>query len=373
MTRQLFLHVGASKTGTSALQTGVVGSLDALAAAGVGVPLAKRGAKVSRLLEPLGWNGITGFSEEHDAEALDEGAARIARTPGDRLLLSVEDLAEVREGDVAALVERLEGRHGLECHVVVTARDWSRQLPSEYQQQLKRRMTTDYDTYLSQVRDHEGEDARQFRARQDVAGVCERWSTSVPAQRITLVPVDTRDHGSIFAAFATLVGYPVETVTAPERAVNQSFGLVEAEVLRRFNLSLGRRMSDVRAEYNPGVRRVLARGVLNRAGQVRITLPPEHLEWVQEAARDQVRRIEELGVRVLGDLDLLVPATTAAQPLPEVPAEEIAAVAIETFANFAVQSFTDQRRRQARAAADHGVGAGVGSEGGQAGPEDAEQ
>lgn len=353
------------------MQTGVTRSLDALAEVGVGVPLAKRGAKVSRLLEPLGWNGITGFTEDLDAGALDDGAAKIARTPGDRLLLSVEDLAEVGEAAAAALVERLEGRHGLECHVVVTARDWTRQLPSEYQQQLKRRMTTDYDTYLSQVRDHEGEDAHQFHARQDVAGVCERWAAALPAERITLVPVDTRDHGSIFAAFATLVGYPPETVTPPERAVNQSFGLVEAEVLRRFNLSLGDRMADVRSEYNPGVRRILARGVLNRAGQVRITLPPEHLPWVQEAAQDQVRRIGALGVHVLGDLDLLVPGTTAAQPLPEVSDEQVAAVAIETFANFAVQSFSDHRRRQARAAAD-GAPNGT-ADADPAGPEDAGQ
>ncbi len=361
MTRQLFLHVGASKTGTSSLQVGITDSLDALAQAGVGVPLARRGVKVSRLLEPLGWNGITGFSEPLDAAALDAGATRIARTRGDRLLLSVEDLAEVRESDVAALVERLEGRHGLQCHVVVTARDWSRQLPSEFQQQLKRRMTTDYDTYLSQVRDHDGEDARQFRLRQDVADVCARWASGLPVERITVVPVDTRDHGSIFAAFASLVGYPADAVVAPDRVVNQSFGLVEAEVLRRFNVSLGDRMSDVRQEYNPGIRRILARGVLDRGSAVRITLPPEHLGWVQEAGRDQVRRIQDLGVQVLGDLERLVPDDAAGRPLPEISDQEVAAVAIATFANFAVQSFTDQRRRQARAARD----------GEPAGPEDA--
>lgn len=349
MTRQLFLHVGASKTGTSSLQTGVTDSLEALAAVGVGVPLARRGAKVSRLLEPLGWNGITGFTEPIDAPALDAGAQRVARTRGDRLLLSVEDLAEVREEHVAALVERLEDQHGLECHVVVTARDWSRQLPSEYQQQLKRRMTLDYETYLARVRDGEGEEAQQFRARQDVADVCARWAGRLAPDRVTVVPIDTRERSGIFDAFASLVGYPAGTVAEPARVVNQSFGLVESEVLRRFNLSLGDRMSDVRREYNPGVRRVLARGVLSRAGQVRITLPPAHLPWVQEAGRDQVRRIEELGARVHGDLDLLVADGSGAGELPPVTDEEIAQAAIDTFANFAVQSFSEQRRRQARA------------------------
>ena len=358
MNRQLFLHVGASKTGTSSLQVGVTDSRDALAAAGVGVPLARRGAKVSRLLHPLGWNGITGFSGEIDNVGLDAGVARVARTPGDRLLLSVEDLAEVHDAQVTALVERLEGRHELECHVVVTARDWGRQLPSEYQQQLKRRMTTDYETYLAQVRDGVGEEAHQFRARQDVAAVCARWASALPAERITLVPVDTRDHGAIFAAFAELVGYPADTVVAPGRMVNQSFGQVEAEVLRRFNLSLGDRMSDVRQQYNPGIRRVLARGVLSRAGQVRITLPPEHLAWVQEAGADQVRRIQELKVRVLGDLDHLLPDPDSAKPLPPLDNEEMTAVAIETFANFAVQSFHDQRRRLARASQGLDVGDG---------------
>lgn len=357
MTRHLFLHIGASKTGTSSLQAGVASSREALEAVGVGVPFARRSVKVEKFLRPLGWESVEGFPYPVDGEALDGAVQRIRRTEGQRLLLTNEDLAELDEARIGELTGRIGQDRELECHVIITARDWAKQLPSEYQQQLKRRMTTDYETYLGQVRDREGEDARQFHLRQDFARMARRWATVLPAERIHVIPVDSRDRDAIFREFGAVVGYPHESVQRPTRMVNQSFGMVEAEVLRRFNVSLGKRLDDIRNEYNPGVRHVLRKRVLSREGAVRLTLPPAHLEWVQEESRRQVRDLLELGVDVRGDLELLVPTAESVAALPPLDEAEVSRVAVETFANFAVQSFRDNRRklkrrnRAARAAA----------------------
>lgn len=345
MPRDLYLHVGASKSGTSSLQVGLRASRRALAKQGLGLPYASRTERASRVLRPLGWEVVEGFPREVDQRRLDRTVEGLARFPGDRLLVTSEDLAELDEERIEALVGRVERLTDLRVHVVVTIRDWSRTLPSDWQQQLKRRMTTDYETYLAQVRDGAGPDARIFRMRQDLASICSRWATQVPAERIHVVPIGTpgQDSDTIFREVAAIVGVDDAAIERPARSVNTSYGFLECEVLRRLNASLGPRLGNIRTEYNPGVRRILAKGALDRASQQRVTLPPEHLPWVQQEMRRQVRAVRELGVQERSDLDRLVPGADAAKPLPTIDDAELARVAIETLASFATKAFKQRR------------------------------
>jgi hypothetical protein len=206
-------------------------------------------------------------------------------------------------------------------------------------------MTTDYLTYLVQVREDAGPEARMFRMRQDLASICSRWATRVPPERIHVVPVGTplQDADSLFRDFADVIGIDHESIRRPAKSVNRSYGFLECEVLRRLNLSLGPRLADFGREYNPGVRRILERGALDRSSHQRVTLPPEHLDWVQEEMREQVRVLRKLGVHEQSDLDRLVPSADAAKPLPEIDDAELARVAIETLASFAAKSFKQRQ------------------------------
>lgn len=348
MDRQLFVHIGVSKSGTSSFQAGAEASQQALAEAGVGVPLAARAAKAKQLLRPLGWRTGEGYCSAVDDAALDAAVGKIRRTPGDRLLLTCEDLAELDEERLRAFMDRVQSTTRLQVHVIVTARDWSRQLPSEWQQQLKRRMTTDYATYLAQVRDHEGADADQFRARQDVSRMCTLWLKHVPADRIHVIPVTSADRDGIFREISTIVDYPQELLQPPERQINQSFGYVECEVLRRLNLELGDRLPSIGTQYTPGVRPLLRGDVLARGGGIRLSLPREHLEWVQEEGRRQVGELKNLGVDARGDLDLLVSSGDNIGELPEIDEADIARVAMATLANLAVKASQARGRRAGR-------------------------
>lgn len=347
MPRDLFIHVGASKSGTSSLQHGLRSSEAALAGQGLGLPYASTGARWSRILQPLGWDvvDVEGFLRPVDDRELQRTVQGVADFPGDRLLITVEALALLDENRVEAFVGLLETIPDLRVHVVVTIRDWSHTLPSDWQQQLKRRMTTEFVTFLMQVRDDVGPDARMFRMRQDLASICSRWAAKVPPERIHVVPVGTpqQDTDSIFRDFADVVGIDHESITRPPFLVNRSYGFLECEVLRRLNVSLGSRLEDIGSEYNPHVRRTLERGGLNRSGHQRVTLPPEHLGWVQEEMRQQVRTVRELGVHEHSDLDLLVPDADCAKPLPEIDDAELARVAIDTLAGFAAKSFEVRR------------------------------
>lgn len=350
MARDLFLHVGTSKSGTSSLQSGLGDSIDALEEQGLGMPFPRRGPRVW-LLRALGWEVVEGFPHPADPELLTKAMQRMRRCGGDRLLVSVEDLAELDETRIAALREQIEERTQLVPHLIITCRDWSKQLPSEWQQQLKRGLTTDYPTWLGEVADGSGEESVLFRRRQDVADIARRWSGLVPPERIHVVPVggSGQDRDTIFRELAGIVGVDDSAIHRPNRSVNRSYGWVECEVLRRTNLALGGRMADIHREYNPGMRRVLAKGVLDRGGDQRVTLPPERLGWVQDEMRRQVDELRALGVREHGSLDLLVPDESATAPLPEVDEAELGQVAIETLASFAVRSL--QMRRDAQAGA----------------------
>ena len=173
--RRLSIHVGSSKTGTSALQLGLWESTDALAAAGVGLPFVGRQEHIQKLLRPLGWVVGSGFTKDPDRGRLRSLVGLLEATSGDRLLISNEDLAECRPAQVEAVRRRSPMRPASSVHVVLTARDWAEREPSEWQQFLKRRLTTDYLTFLDEVREQSSHIAEQFWLRQDVLDICARW------------------------------------------------------------------------------------------------------------------------------------------------------------------------------------------------------
>lgn len=329
--RPLFVHVGASKTGTSALQRGLWRSTESLEAAGVGVPLVGRPANVRRLLQPLGWVAAQGFVDPVRPRRLRQVAAAVQETPGERVLVSSEDLCELDPDRI----ERLAGiadRSGTELSVVVTARSWDRQLPSEYQQFLKHRLDEAYRPWLEDVRDRRGGWAEHFWRRQDVAGIAERFAAVVGPERVHVLvsPAQPLDAGT--RLFCEVTGVPREAIDLPTRKINASFGIAEAEVYRRLNAALGERFPDYEADYYPGVRIPIVTGVLRREASDRLTLPPEHLPWVQDEARRQVAALRDGGYALHGDVDLLLPGDDAAAPLPVVDERAVSDSAVEALA-----------------------------------------
>jgi hypothetical protein len=309
--RPLLVHVGASKTGTSALQRGVWRSTQSLASAGVGVPLVGRPANVRRLLQPLGWVAAQGFVEP--------------------VLISSEDLCELDHDRIERLAE-LAGRAETELTVVLTARSWDRQLPSEYQQFLKHRLDQGYQAWLDDVHRRRGRWAEHFWWRQDVAGIAERFAAVVGAQRVHVLVSASQPLDAGTALFCEVTGIPREAIDLPTKKINASFGVAEAEVYRRLNAALGDRFPDYDDDYYPAVRIPIVTGVLRREASARLTLPPEHLGWVQEEARRQVDALRAGGYALHGDMDLLLPPDDAAAPLPEVDEEAVSASAIEALA-----------------------------------------
>ncbi|WP_183095547.1 hypothetical protein [Nocardioides stalactiti] len=339
--RALWLHVGCSKTGTSSLQAGLWTSVEALAAEGVGLPFVGRPAHIAGLLRPLGWRPVEGFSGDHRPKALAKVPDRLRETEGRVLLASNEDLAEVRPEDVDAIADLVD-QADLDLHLVLTVRDWAQQVPSDYQQFLKHRLADAYADFLVDVRERNGTWADQYWRRQDPVDILDRWGRAVAADRthVLVVPSYSQDPEGVFDLMAGVVGFPSEAVVRPRGSVNASFGVVESEVFRRVNLALGDRLPDYKRDYSEAVRWPFAHGVLARSASPKLTLPPEHLGWVQKYAETAVATIRDRGYRVHGDLDALVPTDESARPLPTFDEAAVAEASITALANYVARRRT---------------------------------
>jgi hypothetical protein len=349
MNRPLYLHVGCRKTGTGALQQALWSSTEALAAQGVGTPLVGRQPHVRELLHPLGWRYGPGFSSPLDRAGLEDLGAKLRGAPGERVLLSVEDLAEAGPPEVSAFMDVVQAT--FDVHLVVSARDWAQQLPSEWQEVLKERVLLDYETFLASVRDRDGPEGDRFWRRQDVLDVCERWGAGLEPARIHVitVPPASVERDAVYRLFAEVVGFDPSSLTRPTRDINASFGYAEAEMLRRLNVTLADRLSD--QEYTAAIRSTLVNKVLARGASPRIPLPPHHVEWVRRMATERLGTIVERGYRLHGDHTLLVPAPDVGRPIPPVDGTTIGEAALRTLGDFAIAQSKAARKRAGRAQA----------------------
>lgn len=347
--RPLYLHVGASKTGTSALQHGLFDSVSELADQGIGLPLTGRNDHIRQLLRPLGWVTASGFTRDIRREQLTELGPVLTSAAGERLLLTCEDLCEADPERIGALVE-VADRAGQEVRVVLTVRGLASVIPSEWQQFLKHRMTLDYPTFLTRIQNRKGRWASHFWRRQDLVAVCARWAEIVGRDRIDVVvtPDRTTDPEGLYRMFGQVVGFDPSPLSWPARNVNASWGYVEAEVYRRTNEALGDRLPRYERDYQPGLRWPLVQGVLPRSASARIPLPPSELDWVTHVASEHVAWLQDAGIRVHGDPSSLIPSASDTEELPRLDDEAVARASIETLANFAV--FAHRRaQRSARA------------------------
>ena len=340
--RRLSIHVGSSKTGTSALQFALWASVPMLQRAGIGIPFPGRKAHVQALLRPLGWEMGVGFTRDVRRGRFKSLADDLRSVPGDRLLISNDDLAELDEGRISLIAEAAAAAD-LELEVILSARDWSRQLPSEWQQFLKHRLSTPYPTFLEEVRDRaDTHGSRHFWQRQDFADISHRWGTAVPPERLHVVVVGSQstDPDGVYRAFGSLLGFDPSRLKLPRHNVNASFGYTEAEVFRRLNEALGHRLPHYSKEYLPAVRcsRWCAAHSHGRRAPASPCRPTTSVGCGRKGTC-QLAEMRSRGYTFHGDPDALVAPEDSGRPLPELDEAEVAAASIDTLANFAVQLF----------------------------------
>jgi len=313
----VYVHIGLTKTGTSYLQRIAWSSRDELERQGLALVPETRQEAYALMRE------LRGLFEDEAEEARMRGTlARLPRSleraagrGAAQALISEELLAAAWAEEADRLVDTLAGH---EVHVVVTARDIARQLPSVWQQRVKSRGKHSYSDFLEAVREGRGTRAERFQRSQDVVGVLDRWGRRLPAERVHVVTVPPRGSAPTVLAerFFSLFGIAADTLDLESREANTSIGRVQAELLARVNARLPEE-GQKRLRYGDVGKRYFAERVLSAQGGTPARLPASFEPWCREQAEQTIAALRERGYHVVGDLDDLMPGAEAFAETPE--------------------------------------------------------
>jgi len=338
--RQVFLHIGAPKTGSTYLQEILWRNRAALADDGVCYPLDLAHAHFAAALDVSRrpWGGS--WNPEWDG-AWDRVCGNIRASTGNLAVFSSELFGLASPSQAAAAVRTLRPA---EVHLVYTARDLARQMSADWQEQIKHRHTVPFRRFVDDLV-RCGFDAPEpfgelFWGLHDPVYVLDRWRDAVPPEHIHLItgPRPTAPRGLLWRRFATTVGIDPDAYDATVDLDNRTMGLVETEFFRRFNLATRDQMS---RPHGPVLNRVLGQAILSRrAGSQRIRLPAEHAEWARQRSALMRDGLIARGFDIVGDPDELIPEHDDA--VPQEDPEGLPPSAINAVAYDAVAGLVDQ-------------------------------
>lgn len=319
MAKKVILHVGSPKTGTSFLQNQFFSERESLHERGVLYPGERFDFHFLAAVDLMGlkWGGL----ENEAVGAWDRLAAQVREWPG-TAIVSHEILAQASVEQVARALASLGG----EIHVVVSARDLVRQIPAEWQENIKHRRTKSYADFLDGIRDPARPTilGQWFWGVQETPAVLDRWGSTLPAEQVHLVTVPPAGSAPdlLWQRFARAFAFDPDSFTVSDERTNASLGVAEAAVLRSINEELKDVLDN--PSYRALVRENLVHQNLSKVrSSAALSVPIEVWEWAEDLSRSWVAEIALRGYDVIGDLDDLIPAPPApyVDPSTVTPAE----------------------------------------------------
>ncbi|WP_056606095.1 hypothetical protein [Nocardioides sp. Soil774] len=304
MARRVFLHVGTAKSGTSYLQDLWWRHRDELRERGLLLPGSGRRDHFTAAAVVKGMTAVVETLGERERSAWQRLVDETREWPGD-VLISNEHFADSPPAAAAAALAQGSSA-AEEVHVVLTARDLGRVLPSAWQQRVKMGARQPYRRFLATVR--RGEDDQKFWRYQDVPAIAARWSSGVPPHRVHLVvvPAPGAPRDELWQRTAAVLGLDTTGLATEAQRPNDSLGLVEAELLRRVNELVPR------AERSPALTRhvkgtFVPQALAGVAPGESYVVPERHRGWIRERSEAVVAELRSGGYDVVGDLEDLLP------------------------------------------------------------------
>ncbi|MGZ4488153.1 MAG: hypothetical protein ACXVW1_09510 [Nocardioides sp.] len=327
--KKVLVHVGAPKTGTSFVQDVLFQHRESLAREGVLYPADRFDAHFLAALDlmELPWGGL-----ERQAVGAWARLAEQVRDFDGTVVISHEILAKATPVQVR---RALDSFGDTEVHVVLSARDLVRQVPAEWQENVKHRRVLPYGQFLDKITSPErlGELASWFWGVQEVPDILDRWGAGLPPAHVHLVtvPKPGAPRDLLWRRFAQVFGLDADAFALETERANPSMGVPETALVRRIN----ERVNDgvlANEDYRQFVRELLTHRTLSRrADSPRLALPPEVRRWAVEVSETWISVLTERGYDVVGDLEDLRPDAVAAPFFdPDHPDEEQVAEAAMT-------------------------------------------
>jgi hypothetical protein len=303
MSRIVYLHIGAPKTGTTYLQDRLalnahrLGEHDVLFAGRN--PLSDPGTfHFQAALDLLGqdWGGPPG----HAKGAWPAMVRKVRRASG-TAIISHEILAPASGDRIARAMNDLRKS---EVHVVYSARDLARQIPAAWQESVKQGRRWRFRRFLDRAEQGDTFFMKAF----DLPTVLNRWSRNLPPDRVHVVtvPPSGAPPDELWHRFCRAFGIDPSWAPLDSELSNESLGIAETEVLRRLNRRIDR-AARREAAHDQLIRDLLRTGELVQRRSRRVELPPDRFPWVEEQTNRWIDWIKGSGVDVVGDLDDLLP------------------------------------------------------------------
>ncbi|WP_299058287.1 hypothetical protein [uncultured Nocardioides sp.] len=303
MSHTVLLHVGTPKTGTSHLQDVLFRNRERLAEQGVHYPAERFDGQFLAALDlmRMPWGGL----ETQAVGAWNALAAQVREADG-LSIVSHEVLAAASASEVARALASLGHGDGTEVHLVLSVRDLARQVPAEWQENVKHRATLPYGRFLDKIRDPErrGRIPSWFWAVQEVPDILDRWGAALPPERVHVVTVPQPDapRSLLWERFSSVMRLDGLDLDLDSERSNPSLGVPETAMLRRLNRKVNRVVEP--AAYRPLVRELIAHRTLSqRTNTARLTLPPDVHPWAVELSDTWISEIRSRGYDVVGDLE----------------------------------------------------------------------
>ncbi len=324
MARRVFVHIGTPKSGTTYLQSLWWHHHEALADGGLLLPGGSADVQFRASAVVRANAGVLETMTEQQLGAWDRLVDEVGGWQRDALI-SQEQLVEASHEDAAAAVARL-GEVSEEVHLVLTARDLVRQVPSAWQQRVKHGSPTTLRKFFTRVA--KDDPTFNFWHHQDVPRILERWAADVPPDRVHVVPLPRpgADPALLWRRTCDLLGVDDTGLSLDGPASNEALSPAEIAFLRGVNAHFRNAHLDVAMSRR--VKGFMEPRLGGRPPQP-LALAPDMHRWLVERGN---RMVDELAVApwdVVGDLDDLRPgAEVSAGVDPDaVPESEVLALA----------------------------------------------
>lgn len=302
MARRVFLHIGTPKSGTTYLQSLWWHNSAALAERGLLLPGGSADVQFQASAVVRANAGVLATMGPRQLEAWDRIVDEVGGWAGDALI-SQEQLVEASAADASAALARLR-EVADEVHVVITARDLVRQVPSAWQQRVKHGSATTLRRFYRRVAQDDPD--FNFWHHQDVPRILDRWAADLPPSQVHVVPLPRpgAPRDLLWGRMSELLGIDDTGLTLDAPVANETLAPAEIAFLRRVNAHFPKAHLDV------AMSRRLKSFMEPRLGgshSVRIALPPDMHAWLAERGGRMVDELAGTPWHVVGDLDDLRP------------------------------------------------------------------
>ncbi len=353
-TKRVFLHIGAPKTGTTYLQAVFAHNRAALRSRGILYPTGIAGAH-----HTAAWDLRGTPAQRTGAQGIEGAWAALVAAAhgwhGHTVIVSSELLVFCDEKQITTALEAFDA----EVHVVYTARDLVRQVPAAWQERIKNQQTLTYREFVDSVVRPGKKSARHgFWRAQDASAVLGRWSVGLAPSRVHVVttPPATGPRTVLLERFASVFGLrAADLATDTPSQANESLGLLQTELLRRYNERHGKDLPW------PLYRRTIRLQLGSAFGAIhddrKLALTPSERAFLVERATAMVDALARPGFDVVGDLRDLVPAEQprdeqgAGRPTDTAAVTETELLAAAVDVMHAVLSGEELERQEAKRAA----------------------